>query len=739
LDAALLEAGQRGTVAAATLPSFDLDVATVLRALRCRWVPALLLGVLFASGAALVTRWFLPVKYKASVRFHIASRQPTVVFQPVDAVDFTNYQRTQVEWIKSPRVLEVALKQPEVSALAMIQEHAQPIPWIEQQLQCEFPAPEILRLNLIGTSPQEIDTLLTAITDAYLEVVGNKEKNERQAQLKRLTALRDEWQQKLSQKRTVFRAKASEAGAGDKQTLAYTHRLALDQLQEAKSSLVMFQSQLRKAEVELKIREQQKDEKAAAPLIPELDIEERIKADKDVAQLQAEQAALQKKLRNTLDRAQDDYPKVQEYRTQLSLNKKALEARRQELRPLVIKELVDLRRNNAPTTVAQLRLQILTLRELEKQLLPEIKRLSEETNVIKVSTLDLDALREDIAEIDGMAKIVANRAVAIQVEFDAPTRVTLLEKPAVSSLVDSKKQVLGTACGAFVGLALAFVVVLGRDLRTRRIFHPTQVSNALSIKVLGTLPVITNHAQGQGHMLATASLPDKYPRDLLSDSVDRARLKLLHAAREQPLRVLLITSAVPGEGKTSLASHLAISLARAGRKTLLIDADLRRPTLHRLFDLCLEPGFSAALRGEQPPWEVIRPSYVEGLEVIPAGRGDASAIRALSHDRLGVMFEQLKEVYEYILVDSAPVLAVVDAPLIARSVDGILFSVMCGVSHLPSLYRSYDEIAALGGRILGAVVSGTRDADAGYGYYAVSATTDEATSRSGTKPNEVRA
>jgi capsular exopolysaccharide synthesis family protein len=149
---------------------------------------------------------------------------------------------------------------------------------------------------------------------------------------------------------------------------------------------------------------------------------------------------------------------------------------------------------------------------------------------------------------------------------------------------------------------------------------------------------------------------------------------------------------------------------------LIIDADLRRPALHRLFDLELAPGLSAVLRGELAVAEAIRPTLRHGLEIIPAGRGDPFVIQALGSERLGTMLRDLQAAYDFILVDSAPVLAVIDAPLVAQHVDGVLFSVLCGISHLPSLRQSYEELGSLGVRILGAVVSGVDEKGTSYGY-----------------------
>src|SRR5207244_6612170 len=105
-----------------------------------------------------------------------------------------------------------------------------------------------------------------------------------------------------------------------------------------------------------------------------------------------------------------------------------------------------------------------------------------------------------------------------------------------------------------------------------------------------------------------------------------ARTMILHAARAEGLRTVMITSAVSGEGKTSLSCHLACSLARAGRKTLLLDCDLRNPAAHRLFEAPAEPGLCEVLRGEVPLAEVIRAKQATHLSLIPARHFDEHAL-----------------------------------------------------------------------------------------------------------------
>src|SRR6266446_9428675 len=204
---------QREPSNSASAPSFRPDGSQILQALRRRWVLALLLGTLFAVGAALATRWLLPVKYTARVRFHIATLPPSVVFEATEGgADLSNFIRTQVELIKSQLVLDEVVTRPEVAELAILRDQPDPIYWIEQQVVCDFPAPEILRLSLNGKEPHQLEILLTAIKDAYLEKVAYNQKNKRLENLKRLSAIRQKAEDELKEQRTNFHKKAKEAG-----------------------------------------------------------------------------------------------------------------------------------------------------------------------------------------------------------------------------------------------------------------------------------------------------------------------------------------------------------------------------------------------------------------------------------------------------------------------------------------------------------------------------------------------
>jgi capsular exopolysaccharide synthesis family protein len=249
---------------------------------------------------------------------------------------------------------------------------------------------------------------------------------------------------------------------------------------------------------------------------------------------------------------------------------------------------------------------------------------------------------------------------------------------------------------------LLFTVALV-EFRSRRVNSSDEVTFGLGIPTVGTVPVLPPRVLRAA--LGSGAVRDGYWQARLTESVDALRTFLLRALSEGP-HVVMVTSAVQGEGKTSLASQLAASLARAWRKTLLIDGDLRKPAAHKLFELPVEPGLSEVLRGELDLGDVIRPTALGRLWLMPAGSWDAHALQALAQEGAGNFFEQLREEYEFVIVDSCPVLPVTDTLLLGQHVDTVLFSVLRGTSRLPTLYAAWQRLAALEIPVLGAVVAG---------------------------------
>jgi capsular exopolysaccharide synthesis family protein len=203
---------------------------------------------------------------------------------------------------------------------------------------------------------------------------------------------------------------------------------------------------------------------------------------------------------------------------------------------------------------------------------------------------------------------------------------------------------------------------------------------------------------------------------MMIESVNATRSMLLHASRSESLRVVMVTSALEGEGKTSLSGHLSTSLAAAGRRTVLVDCDLRRPAAHRLFDVPARPGICELLRGQVELADVIQATRAPGLSIITAGAADSRSIQALARGDLQAIFDVLEAEFDFVIVDSAPVLPVADTLVVSQHVDAVIFAILQEVSRVPRVHSAYQRLSALGVRILGAVVAGTTSETYGSRY-----------------------
>ena len=183
---------------------------------------------------------------------------------------------------------------------------------------------------------------------------------------------------------------------------------------------------------------------------------------------------------------------------------------------------------------------------------------------------------------------------------------------------------------------------------------------------------------------------------LMAERIDGTRTALIHTTSADPPRVVMVTSAEPHEGKTTTASQLAASLARSGRRTLLIDADIRNPGAHRVFEMPQDPGLCELLRGEAERDAVIHPTRTANLWLLPAGRCDLRSVQALSTSYLGTAIAALCVQFDYVVIDSGPVLKIADPLLIGQHVDAAIVSVLRDVEQGAQGVRSLRAAALRG-------------------------------------------
>jgi capsular exopolysaccharide synthesis family protein len=188
-------------------------------------------------------------------------------------------------------------------------------------------------------------------------------------------------------------------------------------------------------------------------------------------------------------------------------------------------------------------------------------------------------------------------------------------------------------------------------------------------------------------------------------------------APKDQAKTILVTSPAPADGKTTLASNLAIAMAQAGQKTLIIDGDFRKPMQQNIFNVNhSDVGLSSTLAGITTSSEAIRPTEVEGLELLPCGASVPNPSELLNSDRFAQLLEILSDRYDRIIIDSPPVMPVTDAQILAAICDVTLLVLRAKKSTRKTSKQARDGLSSVGARILGAIVNDVQRKDR-YGYY----------------------
>jgi capsular exopolysaccharide synthesis family protein len=709
----------------------------LLRALKRRLTLALGAGVLAALVFGIAAYFLVPqAKFKAQAVLHVKAQPPQVMFRTVDTQnmnggdEYNRYQKTQMAWVKSRLVLNAALSQKgsggiPVKQFKMIREkEPDAVRWLQENIDVHFePGSELLNICLSGDYPQEVSDLVNAVKNAYLEEVVNVDQKHRSEHLDTLRKLKENYANTLKSERQTLKKLAEQAGSDDRQTLALKQQFAMEHLDHVKKELLEIQSQKRKAQAELRQQQQQLEnvQETAPASIPEAELSQAIEQDPSVAELRNQLAMTQSKLDLATARARrvarnlSSEPGLRYLRDQVEMLRKSLAKERGAARVAVRKQLENQDTGKKEGHGGQLQQQIALLEDLEQRVSAQIDQLNASSRRLNLDTLDLQSIQDDLLQSQESAAKIGAEVEALTVEIQAPPRVQWLEDAVIPLTKDDKKQILMICLIALGSFFSGLFGVAFLELQSQKVDTADEVVTGLGLSIVGALPLVPTKTRRSG--LVEAGGKDRYWHNLMLESIDATRTMLLSAARASGHRVVMIGSAESGEGKTTLSSHLATSLARTGLKTLLIDADLRCPTINRLFDLPPEPGLSELLRGEARLDDIIAPTAVEELKVITGGRFDQATIRNVAQGGLGAIFSELKERFDFVIIDSSPLLPVADGLMIAQQADAVLFSILRDVSRKTKVFAAYQRLSTLGVPILGAVVTGTYGGAYGYGYY----------------------
>jgi succinoglycan biosynthesis transport protein ExoP len=334
---------------------------------------------------------------------------------------------------------------------------------------------------------------------------------------------------------------------------------------------------------------------------------------------------------------------------------------------------------------------------------------------IKLSTQLFDEIVKRLSEVNLVKSMGGYDASTI-----APPRVGTKVQPRAMMVFS-----MALFLGILGGLGLVYLAEV-----TDKSFHSVEeVRRRLGLPVVGQIPFVQaaepalRAATPNGHLLDPMLCTYYQPKSGQAESYRGVRTALYFGTHGEGHQVIQVTSPHSGDGKTTLATNLAVSIAQSGKKVLLIDADLRKPQIHRIFGLSGQVGLGSIIAEGTEPKEVIQTSAIPGLSILPCGPIPSNPAELLTSPRFKEVLDYLRDQYDFVIVDTPPLLVVTDPSVVAPRVDGVILNIRLTKNGRPPAQRSREILNSLGANVLGVVVNdveqraGGSGYQEGYGYY----------------------
>ena len=209
---------------------------------------------------------------------------------------------------------------------------------------------------------------------------------------------------------------------------------------------------------------------------------------------------------------------------------------------------------------------------------------------------------------------------------------------------------------------------------------------------------------------------ERKPKSVAAEAYRSLRTNIQYSSFDNKYQTLVVTSANPGEGKTTVAGNLALALAQGESKVLLVDCDMRRPSIHKTFKISNTYGISDLLVGNKK-LESVANKYNDNLSIVPAGKIPPNPAEMLASKAMTAFLEEMKNYFDYIVLDTPPLQAVTDAQVLSTKVDGSLIVVRAGVTKKDAVHNAVSIIKKVKGNIIGTVLNVAETKNDKYYYY----------------------
>jgi capsular exopolysaccharide synthesis family protein len=688
--------------------------------------------VLTVAANAIVFAMHVP-QYKAFTRLRIREAPDGILTNKGSRMG--HFVANQLTILRSDMVLEPVLALEEISRIPELAQSRDQVATLADKLKVSMVGKsEFYEISYTSPVPKDAQAIVTAVTKSYLGLFSDVEDRRRSDLLKLLqdekTKREGQVEQLESRLRQLARTAGGQLGTPLPPSINVQPGTVMSNLSPTGNGQLSpqfnsIQAQRAAADVDLLIvrnqikQFEQSQEAAGAIEVPPAVIEQQLQAHPYVLQLVANVTAARTKLLDAQGSAREKDPAkndfLKSYARELERAEKLLADSQQSLRPEIESQLRTAEEQRRAQTIEQLKVEeknlqlvLSSLDERYQKELNDVKELAGDT------LLDIEFTRMEMAYAQQILGTINSRMISIDVESRAPPPVEpiidearLPTKP--DAIIPTKKMGLTSAAT----MLFPFLLALLWEYRVRRVSSARELEDpAIYLPVVAEVTRLPVQTVGK-----STSLRLQQDLWLFEESVETLRTCLFLSEPGRQLQVIAVTSATSREGKTSVASQLAVSLARAtDQPTLLIDGDMRSPDIHGIFDVEGEVGLTNALSQEVSMDEAVCSTWQNHLDVLPAGQLACSPHKLVGKGAFKSVLDAARRKYRFIVIDTPPILAASEALIMAKEADASLLCTMRSVSRMSQVRAAHDRLQQSGANPVGIVLNGVPTTSYYYKY-----------------------
>lgn len=687
------------------------------RLVRMRW--RLMLGVLTACAVPLLTlSWFtIPLEYQARAIIEFS--------EPVDVLEsdtgrfsrqaYEQWVLTQAQLIESSPILKLVLEDPEIRNLPLVAGSSDKLKTLEDKADAIYTrGTQLVRVTCRDEDSNTAHTIVAVVVREYMDYATTQMVGLDENKMQILLDKEDEMKKNLGILRDTIKARIENSGAALAEGGA-SARAEADQYRQAQvtaqTELVARQAESQQQADLVREIEALQARHQASPDDPiyEHGIEDRMASTASVGVLEQNLAVKESEVALLRDRHLEGSKQLVVAEQSLAAAEQNLAQAKRRAREEHINSLLSqFRQTHKEAQVDEAMIQA-QVDGFDEQIRLAEARLED----VSAAVAEIDDLKQRAALLESRLVTYTDRLDVLDTQHRAPHSITLASPVAVTATPEWGRRLQFMLVALVLSCCLSLSAGVIREWSDQEMRTPRDVARATDLPTIGVIPdVIMDRLPPDCN---PALVCDEYPDCTSADEYRRILTRIIYPQEGVgELRTVVITSSSRDDGKTAVASNLAIALAQAGRRVLLVDISARRPDIERVFGLAPGAGLSEILQGDASPSKVIRATRCRNLSVLGPGLDTEGLIGRLASNDTIEFFEQAEKAFQHVIIDTPPALLMADAKLLAPVVDGVILVVGDKASTIGKVRRFVEEMREVGANTIGVVLNRAKQMPGGY-------------------------